>query len=145
MNKTTPQKGWFYVRFRLRIPFIDGLTALSVRWMQPIQQQGRRLPSESSSTVRRTRLALVSSCLAFSTQQMNSFRASGVISCQTVRMFSSSTSASRKSAGSVWTVPPGNFMLLSYHLYAAYNRKKRRRYAASETPKTRPSCQRFRT
>lgn len=56
--------------------------ALSFRWMHPTQQQGRRLPSSSSSAVRLIRRLRVWAVLAFSTQQMNSLRASGVISPQ---------------------------------------------------------------
>ena len=47
----------------------------------PGQQQGRRLPSISSSQVRRIRLARVSGFLADSIQQINSFLAKGVIDC----------------------------------------------------------------
>ena len=48
--------------------------ALSARWMQPAQQHGRFFPSTSSSRVRSIRRRRVASCLASSTQQMNSFR-----------------------------------------------------------------------
>ena len=50
------------------------------RCAHPGQQQGRRLPSSSSSWVRRMRRSRVACCLASSTQQTNSFRASGVMS-----------------------------------------------------------------
>ena len=52
------------------------------RCLHPGQQQGRRWPSSSSSWVLRMRRSRVISCLASSTQQMNSFRASGVMSFQ---------------------------------------------------------------
>ena len=52
------------------------------RCLHPGQQQGRRWPSSSSSWVRRMRRFRVVSCLASSTQQMNSFRARGVMSFQ---------------------------------------------------------------
>jgi hypothetical protein len=38
----------------LRISRTDGLIDLSVRCVQPIQQQGRRIPSISSETTRLT-------------------------------------------------------------------------------------------
>ena len=50
------------------------------RCLHPGQQQGRRWPSSSSSRVRRMRRSRVVSCLASSTQQMNSLRAKGVMS-----------------------------------------------------------------
>lgn len=77
------------------------------RCRHPGQQQGRRRPSCSSSHVRRTRRARVSGCLASSTQQMNSLRASGVMSLHAARAVASLTSASRRSAGSSCTTPPG--------------------------------------
>jgi hypothetical protein len=86
--------------------FCEELIALSVRWMQPIQQQGRRLPSRSSSQVRRTRRFLVSNCFAFSTQQINSLRARGVISSHRLRTPLVDTIALCRSAGILCTVPP---------------------------------------
>ena len=58
----------------------DYALPLRSRCLQPGQQQGRRWPSSSSSWVRRIRRSRVTSCLASSTQQMNSFRARGVMS-----------------------------------------------------------------
>jgi hypothetical protein len=49
---------------------------------------------------------LVSSFLADVTQQIHSFRASGVISAQTLFAVEFDSMARRKSAGSSWTVPP---------------------------------------
>ena len=65
------------------------------------------MPSSSSSLVRRIRRSRVAAFLASSTQQMNSLRAKGVMSFQARRAGSSATKASRRSAGSLWTVPPG--------------------------------------
>ena len=59
------------------------------RCLQPGQQQGRRIPSLSSSRVRRMRRSGSSACLASSTQQMNSLRASGVMSFQATRAVAS--------------------------------------------------------
>ena len=78
------------------------------RWLQPGQQQGRRCPSSSSSWVRRIRRCRVTSCLASSTQQMNSFRARGVISLQAWRAVGLAIRALRRSPGSLCTTPPGS-------------------------------------
>jgi len=59
--------------YQARLPFL-------LRWGHPAQQQGRRFPSMSSVRTLWTRLLLVSCFLAFSTQQIHSLRASGVIS-----------------------------------------------------------------
>jgi hypothetical protein len=77
------------------------------RCLHPGQQQGRRWPSSSSSWVRRMRRSRVVSCLASSTQQMNSLRAKGVMSFQASSAVVLAISASRRSAGSVCTTPPG--------------------------------------
>ena len=57
---------------------------------------------------------LVASCFAEVTQQIHSLRASGVISTQTLLAVASNSIAFRKSAGSLWTVPPGNFAALIF-------------------------------
>ena len=59
-----------------------GYLPVRSRCVHPGQQQGRRWPSSSSSSVRRMRRSRVISCLASSTQQMNSLRARGVMSIQ---------------------------------------------------------------
>jgi hypothetical protein len=50
---------------------------------------------------------LVASCLAEVTQQIHSFRASGVISAQRLLAVASDAMARRRSAGTLWTVPWG--------------------------------------
>ena len=50
---------------------------------------------------------LVSSFLADVTQQIHSFRASGVISAQRLFAATSDSMALRKSDGSLWIAPPG--------------------------------------
>lgn len=55
----------------------------------------------------------VAPCLASSTQQMNSLRASGVMSLHAARASVLAISASRRSAGSVCTTPPGTRRLLT--------------------------------
>ena len=82
------------------------------RCLHPGQQQGRRWPSSSSSWVRRMRRSRVVSCLASSTQQMNSLRAKGVMSFQASRAVALAISALRRSAGSSCTTPPGTGWLL---------------------------------
>jgi hypothetical protein len=88
------------------IPCVSYLPVRS-RCAQPGQQQGRRIPSSSSSWVRRMRRSRVADCFASSTQQMNSFRASGVMSFHAFSAVGFSTSAVRMSAGSLCTTPPG--------------------------------------
>ena len=83
------------------------------RCLHPGQQQGRRWPSSSSSWVRRMRRSRVVSCLASSTQQMNSLRAKGVMSFQASSAVVFAISASRRSAGSGCTTPPGTRWLLT--------------------------------
>jgi hypothetical protein len=78
------------------------------RCAHPGQQQGRRMPSSSSSRVRRMRRSRVLSCLASSTQQMNSLRASGVMSFQASSAAGFVINSFRRSPGSLWTTPPGS-------------------------------------
>jgi hypothetical protein len=66
---------------------------------QPGQQQGRRLPAWSSSTKRLILRLRVGPCLAEMTQQIHSFRASGVRSFQAALVVASEPRASHKSAG----------------------------------------------
>jgi hypothetical protein len=73
----------------------------------PGQQHGRRMPCSSSSRVLRMRRSRVGSRFASSTQQMNSLRASGVMSIQAAIATVLVASASRRSPGSGCTVPPG--------------------------------------
>ncbi len=61
------------------MPCTEGLMALSVRWIHPIQQQGRRWPSASSSTARLTCSSRVFCCFTVTVQQIHSLRAIGVI------------------------------------------------------------------
>lgn len=68
----------FFPRRSIRTACCQRLGALSVRWMQPAQQQGRFFPCRTSSRVRAMRRRRVADCFASSTQQMNSFRPSGV-------------------------------------------------------------------
>ena len=83
------------------------------RCLHPGQQQGRRWPSSSSSWVRRMRRSRVISCLASSTQQMNSLRARGVMSFQASSAVVLAISAWRRSPGSLCTTPPGTRGLLT--------------------------------
>jgi hypothetical protein len=83
------------------------------RCLHPGQQQGRRWPSSSSSWARRMRRSRVVSCLASSTQQMNSLRARGVMSFQAWSAVALAISAWRRSAGSLCTTPPGTRWLLT--------------------------------
>lgn len=82
------------------------LSFLSVRWVQPSQQHGRRLPSLSSGTTRAICSLRVFSCLTNSTQQIHSLRASGVRLSHFLSASASAASALFRSAGNVWAVPP---------------------------------------
>ncbi len=93
-------------------PVADYLPLRS-RCLHPGQQQGRRWPSSSSSWVRRMRRSRVISCLASSTQQMNSLRARGVMSFQALSAVGLATRALRRSPGSLCTTPPGSLELLT--------------------------------
>ena len=83
----------------------DGLIDLSLRWMQPIQQQGRRIPSLSSVRTLSTCCFLVSGVLTEMTQQIHSLRASGVMSSHFANAAASEARVLRKSAGISCTVP----------------------------------------
>ena len=89
----------------LSIPFTEGLICLSVRCMQPIQQQGRRLPLLRSATTRATCLSRVFCCLTDIVQQIHSLRASGVKSSHRSSTDSSASIAWRKSVGIVCATP----------------------------------------
>lgn len=80
--------------------------------MQPAQQHGRFLPSRSSSTVRLIRLARVFSCLASSTQHINSLRAIGVKCSQRLVISFVSVNSLTKSAGNSCTRPPEIFFFI---------------------------------
>ena len=96
-----------------REPAADRYMPVRSRCLHPGQQQGRRWPSSSSSWVRRMRRSRVVSCLASSTQQMNSLRAKGVMSFQASSAVVLAISALRRSAGSLCTTPPGTCWLLT--------------------------------
>jgi len=90
----------------------DGLIGLSLRWIQPIQQHGRRIPSLSSEITRLTCSSRVFCCLTVIVQQIHSLRASGVRSSQRPRADSSASNAFRKSAGSLCTTPSEIFVAI---------------------------------
>jgi hypothetical protein len=72
----------------------------------PGQQHGLRIPPRILSMPTAMRRFLVPSFLAEVTQQIHSFRASGVISAQRHVAAALDSMAFRKSAGNLWTVPP---------------------------------------
>src|SRR6202022_3725155 len=84
----------------------EGLSSLSLRWMQPSQQQGRRFPSNSSDCNRWMCWLLVSAFFGQSTQQIHSLRARGVRSSHAARAFGLAIKTRLKSIGTVWTTPP---------------------------------------
>ena len=98
---------------------IDGLICLSVRWMQPIQQHGRRLPSCNSVTVRSTWFLRVAACLTVTVQQIHSLRASGVILFHAASALGLAANALSRSEGILCVVPPGiPFIAIIYILHA---------------------------
>lgn len=97
--------------------FWEELIALSVRCMQPTQQQGRRLPSVSSATVRSTWFFLVAAPLTVIVQHIHSLRARGVISSHAASALGEERSALRKSAGSWCTTPLAIFEFVIYVYY----------------------------
>jgi hypothetical protein len=121
----------YFLDFLLSTHCTDELIDLSERWMQPIQQQGRRLPSMSSETVRSTWFLRVAACLTVVVQHIHSLRASGVISSQAFNAFGAASSALRISAGSLWLVPSEIFVVIpgilhGYGLHAVTNDVNRR-------------------
>src|SRR5713226_2918742 len=90
----------------------EGLSSLSLRWMQPSQQHGRRFPSSSSDCNRWMCWLLVSSFFGQSTQQIHSLRARGVRSCHAARAFGVAIKTRLRSTGTVWTTPPETILEL---------------------------------
>src|SRR5437773_6781959 len=88
----------------------EGLSSLSLRWMQPSQQHGRRFPSSSSDCTRWMCWLLVSAFFVQSTQQIHSLRARGVRSCHAARTFGLAIRTRLKSTGTVCTTPPETTM-----------------------------------
>jgi hypothetical protein len=80
--------------------------------VQPIQQQGRRIPSLSCETTLPTCSSLVCGFLTEIVQQIHSLRESGVMSSHAARASGSEDSAFRKSIGSSWGTPPEIFLLI---------------------------------
>jgi hypothetical protein len=77
--------------------------------MQPIQQQGLRIPSLSSDITLVTCTFLVPGIFTDMTQQIHSLRASGVRSFHFTSALGSEVNASRKSAGTLCTTPVAIF------------------------------------
>src|SRR5207237_2100980 len=93
----------------LRLPSTqrtEGLSSLSLRWMQPSQQHGRRFPSNSSDCNRWRCWLLVSALFGQSTQQIHSLRARGVRSSHAARTLGLAIRTPLKSTGTVCTTPP---------------------------------------
>ena len=99
--------------FLLSTHFWAGLRALSVRCGQPIQQQGRRMPSFSSEIVRCTWFCRVAVVFTLMVQHIHSLRARGVISSQAANALGLAASDFRKSAGNLCAVPSGIILVIS--------------------------------
>ena len=87
---------------------------------QPGQQHGLRIPPRILSRPTSMRRFLVSSFLADVTQQIHSFRASGVISAQRLFAAGSDSMALRKSDGSLWIAPPAIALVVIRQLRRPY-------------------------
>lgn len=103
----------YFLLLLLSIPFMEGLIALSVRCIQPIQQQGRRSPSLSWLTTLSTCSLRVSIFLGKIVQQIHSLRASGVRPFHKSRATESLIRAFFKSSGNSCTVPDKMVLLMS--------------------------------
>jgi hypothetical protein len=88
--------------------FMISIESNRQRCGHPGQQHGLRMPPRSLSMPTSMRRLLVSSFLGDMTQQIHSFRASGVISIQSLFALALDSMAFRKSAGSLCTVPPSH-------------------------------------
>ena len=93
------------VPFLVSSSFPNHFLALGRRCGQPGQQHGRRLPCNKSSRKRTMCSARVSSFLTIVTQQIHSFRASGVSPFQSSNSFGTPKRTSFISLGTVWTTP----------------------------------------
>src|ERR1700737_1021965 len=89
----------------LSTPRPEGVTSLSLRWMQPSQQHGRRFPSNSSDCNRWMCWLLVTAFFGQTTQQIHSLRARGVRSSHAARTFGLAIRTRLKSTGTVCTTP----------------------------------------
>ena len=92
--------------------FCEELIALSVRWMHPTQQHGRRMPPESFERAFLIRIPRVSALAPEMTQHIHSLRAKGVVSCHTASALGCDASTFRKSAGRLCTVPVLTFVIM---------------------------------
>lgn len=95
----------------------EGLIALSVLWIQPIQQQGRRFPALSSETTRFTCSSLVFCCFTVTVQQIHSLRANGVKLSHTVNALELAASASFRSFGNLCATPPAILFCFMFQFY----------------------------
>jgi hypothetical protein len=90
---------------------------------QPGQQHGLRVPPRILSRPTSMRRFLVSSFLADVTQQIHSFRASGVRAAQRLFTAASDSMALRKSDGSLWIAPPATALVVMRQLRRASCRR----------------------
>src|SRR5579875_281744 len=90
--------------------------------MQPIQQQGRRMPSLSSVRTRSTCCLLVSGFFTEIVQQIHSLRARGVRSSHIASASASEARVCRKSSGNSWTTPPEISLLIIVIRLSSYKR-----------------------
>ena len=94
-----------YNLFLASTNFCETLIGLSVRWVQPSQQQGRRIPPFILDSAFSIRMPLVSAFTPEMTQHIHSLRARGVMSSHNANTFGLPEMDFRKSAGRLCTVP----------------------------------------
>src|SRR5215471_4229924 len=96
--------------------------------MQPIQQQGRRFPSQSSARSLSMCWLLVSARFGQSTQQIHSLRARGVRASHAARTLGLAIRTRLRSAGTVCTTPSeAVLVLMGGHILANVGRRAARR------------------
>ena len=105
IEKWTSWVNYFDLDFLPSTYCAEGLIGLSVRWIQPTQQQGRRIPFFSSVRTLPTCWLLVLDFLTDIVQQIHSLRASGVRSSHAASAFGSEVKATHKSDGILCATP----------------------------------------
>ena len=100
---------------------------MSVRWTQPIQQHGRRMPSFSSEQTRSTCSSRVSGDFTEMAQQIHSLRASGVKVSHFAKALGSDRRALRRSSGRSCATPPEIALGIGQDSSAVHPRRNRHR------------------
>mgnify|MGYP003554831982 CR=1 FL=1 len=110
--------------------FPNHFAAFGLRWGQPGQQHGLRLPRSKSSRSRSICSARVSGFFTIVTQQIHSLRASGVSPFHRSCNFDSPKSTFRKSLGIVCTTPELSITSVMRLLYQIFEESKKHQNGA---------------